>query len=78
MEFSTNRPKESGYYYVIWEEGDDPYQSLVYIWYYPKGTLSKDDESDYWTWGLTENDDPESIELDILEPEKIKFSDKVA
>lgn len=70
MEFSTNRPKESGYYYVIWEEGDSPV--LIYVWHYPKG-----DDSEYWTWGFNENDDPESIELDILEPDKIKFSKRI-
>jgi hypothetical protein len=75
MEFTTNRPKVNGFYYIIWEEGDTPV--LVWINYFPKGTLFKDEEDDrdYWTWGWSENDDPESLEADVLAPEKIMFSE---
>ena len=54
-------PKKSGYYYVIWEEGDIPVK--VYIWVNDFGLC----------WGHDENDDPESVELDVINPENIKY-----
>ena len=66
--YTTERPRESGYYLVIWEEFDE--SEKVYITYWPAGTLFKDD---YWTWGHFEDDDPESLEADVREPGKIQF-----
>lgn len=64
--FTYDRPKKSGYYYIIWENGEEPI--LVWINY-----IIIDNE-EFWTWGFSENDDPEDIELDIIEPKKIQFS----
>ncbi|KAA0126477.1 hypothetical protein FY557_17660 [Chryseobacterium sp. SN22] len=64
--FTTERPRENGYYYVIWTEVDDP--ELVWIDYF---TL---DGEEFWTWRWDPSDDPEDLFLDILNPDNIQFS----
>lgn len=75
MKLSTKRPTENGWYYVAWELADTPRPTLVYIRHFPKGTLFE--HKDYWTWGKDEYDDPEDIELDVIDPDMIFFSEKV-
>lgn len=72
LKFSTERPKKSGWYYVIWEPGNTPKE--VWINYSPAGTVPGID-TDFWTWGWNESDNPEDIELDIARPDKIQFSE---
>lgn len=69
LEFTKERPKINGYYYVIWKEGDKP--ELVWIDYF---TLEGEE---FWTWRWNPADDPEDLFLDITCPDNIHFSEKI-
>ena len=61
IDFTTEKPTESGWYDVIWQPGEEP----VCVWVFVSewGLL----------WGWDEHDDPEAIELDIRDPDLIQF-----
>ncbi|MBV8326629.1 hypothetical protein [Chryseobacterium sp.] len=65
LNFTTEKPKEFGYYFVIWQNGDAAV--LIYVNY----LLIDGDE--FWTWGYDDSDDPEEITIDILHPELSNF-----
>lgn len=66
--FSTNRPRKSGYYFVKWQ----PHEKPVKVWI---NYITSLDLGEAWTWGWSPEDDPEDLELDIAEPEKIQFAE---
>lgn len=60
-DYSTQKPTESGWYDVIWEPGGVPMR--VWITVGEHGL----------TWGWTEYDDPESVDLDVEDPGLIQY-----
>ncbi|MBK1897046.1 hypothetical protein [Chryseobacterium paridis] len=69
LNFTNIRPKINGYYYIIWEPGDEP--EFVWIDYF---TL---DGQEFWTWRWNLNEDPEDLFLDIANPDTIQFSELI-
>jgi hypothetical protein len=72
MEFTTLRPKESGYYFVKWSPEEKPLK--IFLRYYSPVFSPKEE----WTWAKNQSDDiEEDIEIDVDEPELIQFSNKI-
>lgn len=67
--FTTTRPRRSGYYLVMWEPMTIPIRAWITF------TPASGGEDEYWSWGWSKFDDPESIELDISDPSKIQFAE---
>lgn len=63
------QPSKDGYYYVIWEDGDKP--KKVYL--RDCRDICSDDREPLWVWGIDEEDDPESVILDIDDAWQIQW-----
>ncbi len=74
--FTTDRPKQFGYYFVKWSPEEKPIK--VYVRYYPEsGGESPHYQKEYWTWAVDAADkEPEDIEVDVTYPELIQFSER--
>ena len=75
--FSTERPKQFGFYYVKWSPEEKP--TKVYIRYYPQQNIGSSYAiQEKWTWAVDPTDqEPEDIEVDVTYPELIEFSERV-
>lgn len=67
--FTTEKPKLSGYYFVIWEHEESP--ELRYISY------SNLDGIETWKWAFHDEDSPKEFPNEIADLNEIKFSQNI-
>lgn len=69
LNFTTEKPTESGYYFVIWNKNEE--KLLLWIDY----TITNGEKR--WFWRYTQTDEPRDITFDVHNTEHPQFSERI-
>ncbi|MFP3834061.1 hypothetical protein [Chryseobacterium sp. SIMBA_028] len=69
LNFTTEKPTESGYYFVIWNKNEE--KLLLWIDY----TVTNGEK--LWFWRYTQTDEPIDINFDAHNTEHPQFSERI-